>query len=214
MVADLLHAMEVVRPQGRGIAAAGPRYLDERQDNPPPFIRVRGLRLRRLTCPTPETVVEVDYLISSGSLIPRASLEAVGPMAEELFIDYVDIEWGLRARRLGFQCYGVCAARMAHNLGDAPVVFMGRRLPLHSALRHYYHFRNAVWLYRTADFPLQWKFVDGLRLLLKYGFYTLFARPRMEHFLMMSRGVADGLRGRMGPLAAAPAASAQGAGGR
>ena len=209
MVADLLQALALVRRDGRGVAAVGPRYLDERQDNPPPFIRVRGLRVERCPCPTPDTIVEVDYLISSGSLIPAATLDAVGGMAEELFIDYVDIEWGLRARRLGFQSYGVCAARMAHDLGDAPIEFMGRRLPLHSPLRHYYHFRNAVWLYRSRDLPLHWKCADGWRLLLKYGFYSLFARPRLDHFRMMSRGVLDGLRGRMGRLQqATPAAPA------
>lgn len=198
MVTDLLHAIGRVKPTGRGVAAVGPRYLDERQDNPPPFIQVRGLRVHRCPCETPDAVVEVDYLIASGSLIPMTTLDVVGGMADELFIDYVDIEWGLRARRLGFQSYGVCGARMSHDLGDAPISFMGRRLPVHSALRHYYHFRNAVWLYRSADLPLHWKCADGWRLLLKYGFYTLFANPRREHFLMMSQGMLDGLRGRMG----------------
>jgi rhamnosyltransferase len=215
MVADLLSAAARVRPQGRGVAAVGPRYIDERQANPPPFIRVRGLRVERCACPTLETIVEVDYLISSGSLIPMATLEAVGPMAEELFIDYVDIEWGMRARRLGFQSYGVCAAQMAHDLGEAPVRFMGRNLPVHSALRHYYHFRNAVWLYRSPDLPLHWKLADGWRLLLKYGFYTLFAKPRLDHLRMMSRGIVDGLRGRLGAYgggASASAASAAAAG--
>ena len=124
--------------------------------------------------------------------------DIVGKMAEELFIDYVDIEWGLRARRLGFQSYGVCAALMAHDLGETPVKFMGKSLPVHSAMRHYYHFRNAIWLYRSAELPLHWKCADGWRLLLKYGFYTLFAKPRLEHFSMMSRGILDGLSGRMG----------------
>ena len=198
MVAHLLNAMAVVRPAGHGVAAVGPRYLDERQDNPPPFIQVRGLRVHRMPCTTADAIVEVDYLISSGSLIPLSTLNAVGGMAEELFIDYVDIEWGLRARRLGYQSYGVCAARMTHDLGEPPIEFLGRSLPLHSALRHYYHFRNAVWLYRSSDLPWHWKCADGWRLVLKYGFYTLFATPRLEHLRMMSRGVMDGLTGRMG----------------
>lgn len=206
MVADLLQAMKQVQPAGRGIAALGPRYLDERQDNPPPFIRVRGLRIHRCACPSADTVVEVDYLIASGSLIPLATLDIVGDMKEELFIDYVDIEWGLRARQLGFLSYGACAAKMAHDLGDAPLSFMGRSIPVHSALRHYYHFRNAVWLYRNADLPFHWKCADGWRLLLKYGFYTLFGTPRLNHLRMMSRGVWDGMRGRMGPLRADAAA--------
>ncbi|MGE0800669.1 MAG: glycosyltransferase family 2 protein, partial [Lautropia sp.] len=160
--------------------------------------RIEGLHLRRCRCIADSDIVEVYYLIASGSLIPRATLEAVGTMAEALFIDYVDIEWGLRARRLGFRSYGVCGAKMSHDLGDEPIRFLGRALPLHSPLRHYYHFRNAVWLYRSSGLPLGWKIVDGYRLLLKYGFYCLFAKPRLQHCRMMSRGIRDGLLGRLG----------------
>ena len=184
---------------GYCVAGVGPSYLDERQNNPPPFIQVRGLRLRRQPCSCHDSVVEVDYLISSGCLIPIATLDAVGGMQEELFIDYVDIEWGLRAKNLGFQSFGACSAAMRHSLGEKPIEFYGRMVPLHSPLRHYYHFRNAVWLYRQKQIPIHWKCVDGWRLLLKYGFYLLFAKPRLKHLVMMTRGIIDGVRGRMGP---------------
>ena len=200
MAMALMAAIEKMRGSGAQVACAGPRYLDVRQQNPPPFIRVRGLRLERCRCDTPDAVVPVDYLIASGCLIPMAVLEQVGGMREDLFIDYVDIEWGLRARRLGYQSVGVCAAHMVHSLGDHPIHFLGRRLPLHSPLRHYYHFRNAILLYREAWLPLNWKLVDGWRLLLKYGFYTLFAKPRLEHLRMMSLGILHGLLGRAGKL--------------
>lgn len=174
-------------------ATAGPRYLDERQDNPPPFIRIRGLRLERCVCSAEESVVPVDYLISSGCLIPMSVLDKVGGMRDDFFIDYVDIEWGLRARHHGFQSYGVCAAHMQHSLGDHPIEFFGKNIPLHSPLRHYYHFRNAVLLYKEPWVPLNWKLVDGWRLCLKYVFYSLFAKPRMAHWRMMTLGVWHGL---------------------
>jgi rhamnosyltransferase len=181
-------------------AAAGPRYLDERQDNPPPFIRVRGLRLERCACATEKSVVPVDYLIASGCLIPMSVLDKVGGMRDDLFIDYVDIEWGLRARHHGFQSYGVCPAHMQHSLGDHPIKFFGKSIPLHSPLRHYYHFRNAVLLYKEPWVPLNWKLVDGWRLCLKYVFYSLFATPRMAHWRMMTLGVWHGLVGKAGEL--------------
>lgn len=199
MVARLQAAAVRLEADGRRVAAVGPRYLDARQNNPPPFIRVHGLRLHRQPCPSPDTVAEVDYLIASGSLIPRAALEAVGPMDEALFIDYVDIEWGLRAGGLGWQSFGVCAAAMAHDLGEQPIEFLGRALPSHSALRHYYHFRNAVWLYCHGRVPLRWKFVDAYRLVLRYVFYGLFAKPRRAHLACMSLGMIDGVLGRLGP---------------
>lgn len=181
-------------------ATAGPRYLDERQDNHPPFIRFRGLRLERCACSTGESIVPVDYLISSGCLIPIPVLDKVGCMREDLFIDYVDIEWGLRARYHGFQSYGVCSAHMQHNLGDTPIKLFGRNIPLHSPLRHYYHLRNAVLLYKEPWVPLNWKLVDGWRLCLKYVFYSLFAKPRFAHWRMMTLGVWHGLLGKAGKL--------------
>lgn len=184
-------------------AAVGPRYLDERQDNPPPFIRIQGLTLERCACATDDSVIPVDYLISSGCLIPMSVLDAVGGMQDDLFIDYVDIEWGLRARHHGFQSYGVCGAHMQHSLGDQPIKFLGKNIPLHSPLRHYYHFRNAVFLYKEQWVPLNWKLVDGWRLCLKYVFYALFAKPRLAHLRMMSLGVWHGLRGKVGELATA-----------
>lgn len=181
-------------------AAVGPCYLDNRQDNPPPFIRIRGLRLERCACQIEDAIVPVDYLISSGCLIPMSVLDNVGGMRDDLFIDYVDIEWGLRARRFGYQSYGVCAAKMDHCLGDQPIRFLGKYIPLHSPLRHYYHFRNAVLLYKEQWIPVNWKLVDGWRLCLKYLFYTLFTKPRMAHWRMMTLGVWHGLRGRAGKL--------------
>ena len=140
------------------VAAVGPRYIDERRDNnPPPFIRITGLKLERLTCTTQDTVVPVDYLISSGCLMPMSVLGKVGGMRDDLFVDYVDVEWGLRARHYGFQCYGVCSAYMEHSLGDHPLTFFGIDIPLHSPLRHYYLFRNAVLLYKEPWVPLNWK---------------------------------------------------------
>ncbi|TKT77650.1 glycosyltransferase family 2 protein [Aquamicrobium sp. LC103] len=198
MVAHLLRAAEAKRAEGVKVAAVGPRYEDTRQMNPPPFIKVEGLRLKRHACASPDAVVEVDYLIASGSLLPMTALDAVGGMQEELFIDYVDIEWGLRAQREGFRSFGACAARMQHSLGDNPIQFRNRHIPVHSPLRHYYHFRNAVWLYRQPWPRWNWKLVDGIRLLRKFVFYSLFTPPRIEHARMMALGIAHGLTGRMG----------------
>jgi rhamnosyltransferase len=198
MVHCLIEAVQAKQSTGCMVAAAGPRYLDERQDNPPPFIRVQGLRLLSQVCDETDSIVDVDYLISSGCLIPMSTLDAVGPMREGLFIDYVDIEWGLRARHQGFQSYGVCSAHMQHSLGDRPIEFFGKRIPSHSPLRHYYSFRNAVILYKEPWVPLNWKLVDGWRLCLKYVFYSLFAKPRTAHLRMMTLGVWHGLVRKIG----------------
>lgn len=203
MVAALLAALRRLVDDGQPVACVGARYTDDRQQNPPPFLRLHGLRLERCPCLTPDSVLAVEYLIASGCLIPLSVLEQVGCMREDLFIDYVDIEWGLRAKRFGYQSFGVCGARMRHSLGSEPIKFGERYIPLHSPLRHYYHFRNAVLLYREPWVPRNWKLVDGWRLLLKYGFYGIFAKPRLAHWRLMTLGICHGLRGKSGKLAGA-----------
>lgn len=200
MVSMLLGAAKAQMAKGIRLACVGPRYEDPRQKNPPPFIKVTGLRLERQTCTEADSIVEVDYLIASGCLIPLSTLGTVGGMREELFIDYVDIEWGLRAKQMGYQSYGICSARMKHDLGDSPKLFLGRYIPVHSPLRHYYHFRNAVWLYRQQWLQLNWKMVDGARLVRKFVFYSLITAPRAQHARMMALGIWHGLTGKMGKI--------------
>jgi rhamnosyltransferase len=198
MVPRLVKAAEAKVAEGYKVGSLGPRYVDPRQSNPPPFIRIRGLRLERRSCTSPDDVVEVDYLISSGCVIPMSVLREVGPMREDFFIDYVDIEWGLRAKAKGYQSFGVCGAEMFHSLGEEPIPFLGKKFPNHSPLRHYYHFRNAIHLYKEPWVPLNWKLVDGWKLMQKFGFYSLFGKPGRGHFKMMSRGLLHGVVGKSG----------------
>lgn len=185
--------------QGIKVAAVGPCYSDPRSDNPPPFIRLKGLRLVRVDC-TGLLPVPVDFLVSSGCLIDMHSIDEIGLMQTNLFIDYVDVEWGLRAGKKGYQCFGICDAYMHHHLGEPPIKVFGRNIPLHSPLRHYYYFRNAVWLYRQSWVPLTWKLVDGYRLVLKYIVYSSFTDKKLTHWRMMTRGLWHGLIGKMGAL--------------
>lgn len=195
---NLIGALRKLISQGKQVACVGPRYIDKRQNNATPFIRVEGLSLVRTPCSNSADVMPVDHLIASGSVIPLKTLDAVGGMKEELFIDYVDLEWCERAMFMGYQTYGVCAAKMEHALGDDPISFLGTAYPARSPLRHYYMFRNAIWMYRQNYVRWNWKVVDALRLMRKYVFYTLFAKPRHVHFRMMTKGMWHGLIGKMG----------------
>lgn len=201
MVACLLAAAnKMAAVSASKIAAVGPQFRDERQNDRVSFSRTRRMRTIREKCHDTSSIVKVDYLIASGCLIPLPVLDAVGLMREDFFIDYVDIEWGLRAKRHGFESFGVCSAQMQHDLGESPIRLGSRTFPVRGPLRHYYMFRNAVWLYCRLPIPLNWKVIDGWRLMLKYVFYTLFARPRLTHLKMMTIGIWHGVRGRLGKL--------------
>ena len=195
MVRKLLGALNTLPER----SVVGPAYNDLRRHIVrSPFYRRRGLALRRLDCSDPAAVLAVDHLISSGSLIPKAVLEEVGPLREDFFIDFVDIEWCLRASLLGVGLYGVCAAFMSHDLGETPHRLFGREFPVHSPRRHYYHVRNGICLYRQGWINGFWRLASAWRLLMKIGFHIVFVHPRLEHLKFSWRGLLDGVRGRMG----------------
>jgi rhamnosyltransferase len=180
------------------VAAVGPRYLDDRQDNPPPFIRLKGIQVRRQPAR--------GEFRGRGELSDRVRMPDPDGRAAARRHHEGGTLHRLRRHRMGASgpAQGVPLLRCVRGtdgarVGDPPIRFLGRNLPLHSPLRHYYHFRNAVWLYRQGGIPWQWKLADGWRLTLKYGFYTLFARPRHKHWWMMTKGVCHGLCNRMGP---------------
>lgn len=204
LVASLVTAVRDLHAQGVKVAAVGPHFVDERLTGVKPFVRTTGWRQRRLDCTQDTDLIEVDHLISSGSLLVLSVVEEIGGMREELFIDYVDIEWGLRANFLGYRLYGVCAVQMAHVLGQKPVRFLWRDVPMHSPLRHYYLARNRVWLCRQGWIPVGWKWGTLVKVLLSFLFMQLFAQGRLEHGRMMARGVWDGWRDCMGPCSWAP----------
>ena len=140
------------------------------------------------------------YVITSGSIIPISVLDEVGPMREELFIDFVDIEWCLRARRKGYDIVAINKVMIDHHLGDYAVYFMGHRYPIHSPLRMYYYFRNAIYLYRLRGIDWNWRIVDSARNIFRFLFYMLFVNNRPTYFKYIIKGYYHGLIKRMGKL--------------
>lgn len=191
MVTTLLMALACL-PRA---AAVGPCYSDARlRANPKsPFVRVQGWRMKCLPCVHPNGILEVDHLIASGCLIPVSVLSVVGVMRDDFFIDFVDIEWCLRARHAGYTLHGVCAAKMDHQLGDASVRLFSRDFSVHPPWRHYFLVRNAVRIYKLSWVPFSWKVASAWRLLLKCGFHVLLTPPRWLRLRQMVRGCWDGL---------------------
>jgi rhamnosyltransferase len=139
---------------------------------------------------------DVDVLISSGSLFSRELLERIGLHDEPLFIDYVDHDICLRARRYGFRNLKVYDTLLDHRFGDStPTTILGRRVYLseYSPLRHYYSARNRVIVVKRFGFG-RWFWEDvgfttkaWAKVLLREGD----RRVKIAAFL---RGVRDGLR--------------------
>lgn len=180
------------------VAAVGPCYVNSHTGQVSAFSRY-GFPFNERIYPSSGETVACDFLISSGSLISARALNDIGKMDDALFIDSVDIEWCMRAKKKDWEIYGVGAARMRHTLGDRVhrIPFNMGNITVHSPQRLYLMTRNRVALYRRNATPRLWIAQDIPRLLFKFIRLSLFVSPRVKNARAMYRGFRDGLAGRL-----------------
>ncbi len=198
MVARLVQAWQTLAAQGVAVGAIGPEQEDSRTTRRAAFIAPIRWARDKLS-PADGQTAEVDHLITSGCLTTAHAWHQAGPFLDDLFIDYVDIEWCLRLRHNGLRVFGLGGAILYHAMGDNVKDWRGQQIPHHSPLRHYYLMRNGAYLLRLSHIPFAWKASDALHIVKKFIYFALHSYPRWPHTIAMLRGLIDGLRSRMGP---------------
>jgi len=197
----LMYAREQLERDGVRVGAIGPLILDEKSNEPSPIIQsgkfwVYGYQPQMgLVDP-----ILAEYIISSGSLIAATTIKKVGPMLGKLFIDWVDVEWGQRAQKRGYQNFVLPTVVMRHSIGD-DFVRMGKKvINLHSDVRNFFIVRNATYLVFHKSFKLAWKITVFAKLPLYIVFFSVSAQgPKWRALKNLVRALADGLLGIMGP---------------
>ena len=197
MVERLLCAYSALAQIGHKVGALGPQQVDKQTGKPVPFIEPIS-STRRLLFPKTGEALEVDHLISSGCLVPLQAWNDSGGFLDALFIDYVDIEWCLRLRSKGWKLFGVGGANLIHSIGEGARRVGSRQVAWHRPQRHYYVFRNGVYLQKLPYISLGWKLSDAWHLTKKFIFFSLAARPRVPHMRAMLAGMLDGWNGQLG----------------
>jgi rhamnosyltransferase len=199
MVQRLSKAWHEQSAAGKKVAACGPSHREPGSAVRHGFVQSRGFGFRQILPPEDQPVVECDFLITSGQLVPREAIDEVGLMDEPLFIDHIDTEWCFRARSKDYRCFGVRDAVMEHELGTRRKrTWWGRwrQVPVHEPFRYYFIARNSMALRRRPYMPAVWRRHDLVRLaglFLHNGFSPPNGRAVRSAF---RRGLADGLRGR------------------
>ena len=161
----------------------------------------------------PETVIpawsEKRGIITSGSMFSVEHFAQIGGFREDFFIDAVDYDFCLRARKQGLAVIKVNQIGFTHTLGE-PIYrqFLGAKIVSsnHSPIRLYYFFRNSTVLaaeYLCSD-PLYALAV--LRWYVQISFKVLlFEEDRYHKFKAIARGLWHGLFRRLGSAARAGA---------
>ncbi len=198
-VARLADAHRALTAAGQSVAAVGPSFSDPRGNRTSPFVRLRNIRMEAVV-PADGQVVECDILISSGCFISLEALRQIGGMDERLFIDFVDIEWCLRAHAAGWKVFGVADAHMHHTIGNRALKVFGRVIPVHSPTRNYYLIRNAFLLARKPYLDWRWRAHLMYRVVGQFLLFGLLCPQRLQRIAWMLKGLWDGLLGRDGRL--------------
>ncbi len=194
-------SLRKLHASGVAVAAVGPTYFDTNSRMLSCAWRARGLFLTRVDLTAgEEQLAQSDFIIASGSLIPVGVFDTVGGMDEELFIDLVDVEWGLRACASGYGSFQARHIVSEHVLGVGRVRLGGRTVPRHAPVRNYFWVRNALLLAWRSYVPLAWRLYFLRRVAAFLLVYPLFADRGLSRLALMARGVRDGLCGRGGPL--------------
>ncbi|QWT39998.1 glycosyltransferase family 2 protein [Dickeya dadantii] len=175
------------------LAAVGPVFTDSRYGFFYKFLKVSKLGFRKKI--SPEGIskpFEVSLIISSGSLLPVAVLDDVGLMDEDLFIDYVDTEWCLRAISKGYKVYVATSAKMSHAIGDKMVKFLVFNIPVHSPIRRYYRIRNAFLFSDMPHVPFFLRVRENVFNII-HQIILIASQRKLSYFSVMTKAIHDGL---------------------
>jgi rhamnosyltransferase len=187
-------------PTTRPLAAVGPAWIDARTGRPMRLLEPVKFRRRHVSAPG-DSLVDVDHVITSGCMVSAEAYRAVGPFDEALFLDYVDVEWALRARARGYATAVATGCVMTHAIGEKMIPLAGRQLAVHKPQRSYLQLRNHLLMWRNPSIPRLWLLSDLIQVVGKLLALLTLAPSRVERSRWIVRGLVDGLRG----VAGAPA---------
>ncbi len=139
-------------------------------------------------------------LITSGTLYPLSVWESMGGFREDFFIDYVDIEYCLRARARGLEVVQSTEPCLVHRIGQpAARRVLGRWVTPthHDATRRYYITRNRIAVWRGYALTETRYVLHDIRAFTRETFMLVVAESdRLAKIRAMWAGIRDGSLGR------------------
>lgn len=148
--------------------------------------------------------IEVDAVITSGSLMSTAIFDEIGCFREELFIDCVDSDYCLRLLLRGYKVLMATEPLLKHKLGNQEKHRLLWKRPScthYTAIRHYYLMRNRLsMISRYCRSHPAWAFRELREICVVLLLLTLYERQRLTKFRAVVLGAWHALRRRAGKL--------------
>ena len=200
-IAQLIISCQRLMSVHNNFGCVGPQLVDTNTGLYHGFHSIRNYCwIRSFPSPASLEPVPCHNINGSGTLMPIALFNDLGGLDESLFIDHVDTDWSFKVLAAGGFLYGIPNAIFQHSMGESCTRFWfgrWRTFPLRSPSRHYYLFRNALWLMHRNYVPTIWKFWATLKLLLTFIVHMVFDRQRLPQMAAMIKGIREGLRNKV-----------------
>lgn len=148
-----------------------------------------------------EYKVDSQYLywtMTSGNLINLELFQKVGMFKEEFFIDGVDYEYCLRARKNGYKILQCNRAILLHNPGITKIkkiLFWNYKYGYMSPTRMYYQIRNLKYISKEYK-----SFRAELIIIIKFLKIVLLFDNKKEFFTMFKKGIKDCKENKFGKI--------------
>lgn len=181
------------------IAVYTPVFFDENENDYADIIVESKVFMKKIKAS--EEYTDVFHAIASGMIINLKHLHEIGMMDENLFIDWVDLEFCWRVRY--FKKRIICCRNMTihHKLGDEAKDIGYRKVSLRSWIRNYYITRNSFYLAIHTNYLRK---ISKLVLFLKsfryiIG-YTVLCKEHFTNLRYTVRGMHDGIHAYLGKI--------------
>ena len=141
---------------------------------------------------------ETSAVITAGSFVSLIAVDRIGDFREDFFVDYVDIEFCLRARARGYRVVESGVVAMTHRIGRPTARQIGPRAVTptnHSVMRRYYITRNRFLVWRRY-WRSDARFVaaDAIESQKELAKLLLFEEHRPAKVRATLAGLRDGIR--------------------
>lgn len=146
----------------------------------------------------PKTLIQenrfqlIDWCITSGSFVSTETLKKVGPFDEKMFIDLVDLDICIRAKKLGINVVQDNHVTLDHELGNLKYIKIGKHIlwiENHNYLRKYYIIRNRIYLLNKHNLPKN-KIMNDI--IIEYIKVLFFESDKIKKIKSMNKGYCDG----------------------
>jgi rhamnosyltransferase len=144
--------------------------------------------------------LKVKWAITSGSFLNLDIFKLTEGFDKNYFIDRLDYDYCVQLRDLGYKIIQIKNTFLFQQLGHENR-FMGFKISEHSALRHYYVFRNRLYFYLDKRFSFL-NILIIIVLSIGHLFTIIIESDSISKFKILRQSIVDYSSGKMGKYGA------------